>query len=301
MPEGDTIRRLADRITERFAGQTCSRCVTRDPRLVGLDLAGSRLVDADAVGKHLFLRFADPDGRRRSVHAHLLMDGRFLVGPASREHAFHRRIELWFDDGRLTGLDVPLLGVVPTDREHELVDHLGPDLCGPVVPDPVVVAARLQRDPDVPLAAALLDQRNVAGFGNVYAVELPFVVGLSPNQPVGAIRGLEGLLAIGTPMIRIHGAAGPRNTTGRRLGTADHFVYGRRACPVCASPLEHWTDRDSPWGRISSWCPVCQPVRSPRDTDLVRARRLLALHPVRRDPMFPRADAREPDGLSADR
>jgi len=289
MPEGDTIRRLADRITERFAGQTCSRCVTRDPRLVGLDLVGAEMVGADAFGKHLFVRFRRPAGELLSLHAHLLMDGRFVVGPASKEPEWRRRIELWFADGRLTGLDVPLLGMVPTAREHELIDHLGPDLCGPTAPDPEVVAARLQHDPEVPLAAALLDQRNVAGFGNVYAVELPFVVGLSPNQPVGGIDGLEGLLAIGTPMIRRHAVSGPRNTTGRRLGTADHFVYGRQSCPVCATVLRHWNDRDSPWGRVSAWCPTCQRLEPRRSVDLVRARRLLALHPVRRDPLFPRA------------
>ena len=294
MPEGDTIRRLADRITERFAGQRCARSVTRDPRLVGLDLTGAVLVEADAFGKHLFLRFLRDSGERLTVHAHLLMDGRFVVGPASKEHEWRRRLELWFDDGRLTGLDVPLLGALPTTREHELIDHLGPDLCGPVPPDPVTVAARLQHDPEAPLATALLDQRNVAGFGNVYAVELPFVVGVSPNQPVGTIDGLEGLLAIGTPMIRQHAAKGPRNTTGRRLGTADHFVYGRQSCPVCATPLQHWTDRDSPWGRVASWCPDCQRVTPRRTVDLVRARRLLALHPVRRDPLFPRADAAPP-------
>lgn len=283
MPEGDTIRRLADRITTRFAGQQCRRCITRDPRLVGLDLVGATLVSADAVGKHLLLRFDDG----RTLHAHLLMDGRWTVGPASREPEWRRRVELWFDDGRLTGIDVPVLGVVPTTAEDQVVGHLGPDLCGTEAPDPLVVAARLQREPDVPLAAALLDQRNVAGFGNVYSVELPFIVGVSPMQPVGAIEQLEGLLQVGTPMIRMHGRQGPRNTTGRRLTTADHFVYGRQSCPVCAVPLERRDERTSPWGRITAWCPSCQRVESPRQVDLVRARRLLALHPVRRDPLFP--------------
>jgi endonuclease-8 len=294
VPEGDTIRRLADRITERFAGQRCTRSVTRDPRLVGLDLTGVAFVEADAFGKHLFLRFVRETGERVTVHAHLLMDGRFVVGPASKEPEWRRRIELWFADGRLTGLDMPLLHALPTEREHELIGHLGPDLCGPIPPDPTVVALRLQHDPGARLAAALLDQRNVAGFGNVYAVELPFVVGVSPNQPVGTIDGLEGLLAIGMPMIRQHAARGPRNTTGRRLGTADHFVYGRQTCPVCATMLAHWDDRESPWGRLSVWCPSCQRVEPERSIDLVRARRLLALHPVRRDPMFPRAESAPP-------
>lgn len=283
MPEGDTIRRLADRIGSRFAGQRCTRCITRDPRLVGLDLTGRTLVNADAVGKHLLLRFDDG----RTLHAHLLMQGSWRVGPASTEPEWRRRVELWFEDGRLTAIDVPILGIVATTHEDQVVGHLGPDLCGPVAPDPDAVAARLVEQPDSPLAAALLDQRNVAGFGNVYAVELPFIVGVSPNQPVGSIDGLDGLLRIGTPMIRQHAVAGPRNTTGRRLNQPDHFVYGRQSCPVCATKLRSWDERTSPWGRISSWCPACQRVDERRAVDLVRARRLLALHPVRRDPLFP--------------
>jgi endonuclease-8 len=287
MPEGDTIRRLADRIGARFVGHRVERCVTRDPRLVGLDLTGRTMVEADAVGKHLLLRFDDG----RTLHSHLLMTGSWRVGRAATEPEWRRRVELWFDDGRLTGIDVPILGVVATTHEDVIVGHLGPDLCGTAAPDPLAVAARLQRDPDVPLAGALLDQTNVAGFGNVYAVELPFIVGVSPNQPVGSIVGLDGLVAIGTPMIRQHAAAGPRNTTGRRLGTADHFVYGRRNCPVCATPVSSWDERTSPWGRQSNWCPTCQRIEPTRTVDLPRARKLLALHPVRRDAMFPTAVA----------
>lgn len=282
MPEGDTIRRLADRITARFAGQRCVRCVTRDPRLVGVDLSGAVLVGADAVGKHLLIRFDDG----RTLHSHLLMHGAWRVGAPSRDLEWRRRVELWMEDGRLTAVDVPLLGVIPTAHEDQIVGHLGPDLCGTDAPDVNVVAMRLQRDPDAPLAGAMLDQTNVAGFGNVYAVELPFIVGVSPNQPVGTIDGLDMLMAIATPMIRMHARHGPRNTTGRRLNTPDHFVYGRRRCPVCGIALHSWDVTTSPWQRQSVWCPACQPVTSRRAIDLHRARQLLALHPVRRD-LFP--------------
>ena len=87
MPEGDTIRRLAERINTRFAGQRVQRCVTRDPRLVGVDLAGAVLLEADASGKHLLVRFDDG----RTLHAHLRMDGSFRVGPAATEPAWRRR------------------------------------------------------------------------------------------------------------------------------------------------------------------------------------------------------------------
>lgn len=286
MPEGDTIRRLAERIDRRFAGQRCLRTVTRDPRLVGVDFAGTTLLGADAVGKHLLIRFSDG----RTLHAHLLMTGSWTVGPTADEPAWRRRIEMWMEHGRLTGVDVPILGVVPTAREDTLVGHLGPDLCAVEPPDVDEITDRLLRNPIAPLAGALLDQRNVAGFGNLYAVELPFVVGLSPNQTVGTITGLEGLVALGTAVIRTNARRGPQNTTGRRLTSDDHWVYPKRGrpCPLCATRLDGWPEGTSPWRRVSTWCPSCQPMEATRAVDLERAHRLLALHPARREPMFPR-------------
>jgi endonuclease-8 len=289
MPEGDSIRRLAERITSRFAGERCERCVTRDPRLVGFDVTGLRLREADARGKFLLVRFADG----RTLYAHLGMDGSFDVGPAAPEPAWRRRVELWMETGRLTGVDVPELGVVATRDEDQVVGHLGPDLCGPVAPDLDVAVARVGSRPEEPLAGALLDQRNVAGFGNVYAIELPFIVGVSPRQPTGTIDGLRDLLGIGTALIRSNATHGVQNTTGRRLRSADHWVYGRRGrpCPLCGTPLDGWSERDSPWRRMAVWCPGCQPLETTGAVDVDRARRLLALHPARREPMFPRRNS----------
>jgi endonuclease-8 len=285
MPEGDTIRRLAERINRRFAGRRCDRCVTRDPRLVGVDFAGRVLREADARGKHLLIRFDD----ERTLFAHLRLDGSFVVGPTASVPAWRRRIELWIGDGRLTGVDVPVLGVVATAHEDTVVGHLGPDLCGPALPDLDAVVARMLLQPDEPLGAALLDQRNAAGFGNVYAVELPFIVGIAPQQPVGSIEGLGDLVAVGAAVIRTNAERGPQNTTGRRLHAADHWIYtkGGRPCPLCATVLDGCTDRESPWGRVTVWCPGCQPLEPRRAVDLARARRLLALHPARRQSMFP--------------
>ncbi len=288
MPEGDTIRHLAERITARFAGQRVERCVTRDPRLVGLDLSGAVLREADAVGKHLMLRFDNG----RTLHSHLRMDGEWTVGRAARVPEWRRRVELWMEDGRLTAVDMPMIGVIATADEADVVGHLGIDLCAAVVPEPAEVADRLVIDPTRPLAGALLDQRLVAGFGNVFAVEVPFIAGVSPQQPVGDVVGLDGLVAIGAALIRHSMRGGPRNTTGRRLNTADHWIYGKsgRPCGLCGTRLEGWTDRESPWGRFSVWCPECQRLESPRVADLIRARRLLGLHPARREPPFPPAN-----------
>jgi endonuclease-8 len=287
MPEGDTLRRLAGRITERFAGQRVLRSVTRDPRIATVDFRGRVLVDADAYGKHLFLRFDDG----RSLHAHLLLSGSFEVGRPSRDPEWHRRIELWLENGRLTGVSVPVLEVIATADEHTITDVLGPDLCaiaGP--PDVGEVTARLLRQPDAPLTGALLDQRNVAGFGNVYANDLPFVGGLNPYQPVGTIDRLADLVAIGTALIRFNAGHGQINTTGRKLGTADHWVHGigRGRCPVCGATLDHRDGDSTPWQRSITWCPVCQPlVPDGATVDLARARKLVALHPALRAPYFP--------------
>ena len=288
MPEGDTIRRLAEKIDRRFAGQRVERCVTRDPRLVGVDLTGAVLLGADAHGKHLLIRFDDG----RTLHAHLRMDGSWRVGPAATEPDWRRRIELWMEDGRLTGLDLPVVGVVPTSQEERIVGHLGPDLCGPEQPDLDEVLDRLGEAVDEPLAGALLDQRIAAGFGNVYAVELPFVVGVAPQQPVGTIDGLAGLLGLGTAVIRTNAARGPQNTTGRKLALDDHWIYGKRGrlCPLCGTTLEGWDERRSPWRRVTVWCPELPAARvGTRSVDLDRARKLLALHPARREPTWPQA------------
>jgi endonuclease-8 len=280
VPEGDTIRRLADKITDRFAGQTCTRCITRDPRLVGFDVTGRQLLGADAVGKHLFIRFDDG----RTLHSHLRMTGSWVAGPASREPEWHRRVELWFDSGRLTGLDLPVVSIVRTDEESRVAGHLGPDVCAAEPPDLDEVVERMTAEPDTPLAGALLDQRNVAGFGNVYAVEVPFIAGVSPFQPVGAIAGLRELLEVGTAIIRANAQRGPQNTTGRRLRTDDHWVYGRRGrpCPICATPLDGADERSTPWRRVSVWCSSCQALLAEATVDLARVTKLIALHPAAR-------------------
>ncbi len=288
MPEGDTLRRLASSIEARFAGDVVQRSVMRDPRLVGVDLAGRSLIEADAYGKHLFVRFDDG----RSLHAHLMMTGSFSVGPASRESEWKRRVEIWMERGRLTGESVPLLGLIETAHEREITDRLGPDLCSPAgSPDPWRIAERLQRDPDAPLTGALLDQRLVAGFGNVYVNDLPFIVGLHPFQSVGRVDGLAETVAIGTALIRTNAERGPQNTTGRRLHTDARWVHGarRRPCPVCGARLEHRGERSTPWRRSITWCPTCQPLGEGRSVaDLPRARRLIALHPATKQPVFPR-------------
>jgi endonuclease VIII len=283
VPEGDTLRRLATRINDRVAGQVVGRSVMRDPRVATVDLAGRTLSEADAYGKHLFVRFDDG----RTLHAHLMMSGSFEIGRASRRPEWRRRVELWLGNGRLTGIDVPVLDMIATGDEHEITDRLGPDLCaiaGP--PDVDAIVTRMMMTPDEPLGGAMLDQRNVAGFGNIYANDVPFIAGLSPMQPVGAIDGLERVLRVATALIRVNARRGPQNTTGRRIDTDDRWMHGagRSMCPVCGERLDYRAGEVSPWGRSVTWCPTCQPLRDRALVDVERIRRLIALHPALREP-----------------
>lgn len=280
MPEGDTVRRLAGRIGARFVGDRCLRSIARDPRITHLDLAGARLIDADAAGKWLLLRFDD----ERTVYGHLRMDGHWDLGRRSQAPEWKRRLEVEFESGWMTAVDMPVIGVVATADEHDVVGHLGPDLCGPDVPDIDAIVDRLVREPRQPLAGALLDQRNVAGFGNVYAVEVPFIGGVSPFQPVGSIAGIDLIVRAGSALIRTNAERGPQNTTGRRLHESHHWIYGkrRRPCPWCSTTLDGANEHDTPWQRASTWCATCQPLVDERLVDGARIERALILHPARK-------------------
>ena len=280
MPEGDTIRRLAERISGRFLGQRCTQSFARDPRITHLDLVGATLIDVDAVGKWWLLRFDDG----RTVYGHLRMDGRFDLGRRSRAPEWQRRLELDMENGWITAIDMPNIGVVATANEETIVGHLGPDLCTTEPPLIAPITDRLRSNGDRPLAGALLDQRNVAGFGNVYAIEVPFIAGVSPHQPVDSIDDLESLVAAGSALIRTNMGRSRRNTTGRKLHTSDMWIYGRRGrgCPWCSATLEGAGERGVPWGRQSVWCPSCQRIDARRTVDVERIERALILHPARK-------------------
>ena len=83
------------------------------------------------------------------------------------------------------GYQLGIVEVVPTAREDQMVGHLGPDLLGPDW-DPAGAVRRLLAAPDRPIGDALLDQRNLAGIGNVYKSEVLFLRGVQPWRAAGA-------------------------------------------------------------------------------------------------------------------
>lgn len=277
MPEGDTIARLAAAVRDRAVGATVQSMVVRHPRLATLDLTGKKLVETSSHGKHLFLHFDDG----KALHIHLLMQGKVVFGHAREVEEWRRRFEMTFDTGQtMTGVDIPLLHYLSSDATNDYVGHLGTDLCGDL--DLELATAQARRDPPRHLSAALLDQRNIAGFGNIYAVDTPFICGVSPFTRVGDVDDLGALIAIGAALIRTNAVRGPQNTTGRRLHLTEHWMLNikRRDCPLCGGDVKKLSGAKSPWQRRTAWCTSCQ-HESNRVANRARAAKLLAMHPAR--------------------
>ena len=129
--------------------------------------------------------------------------------------------------------------------------------------DSAEAVRRVESQPDRPLIAVLLDQRCVAGFGNLWANELCFLRGHNPWTPVGAVDA-RALLTLGARALR-HSATVPgamQVTTGSRRKSESHWVAGRagRPCLRCGTRVRVVAEvANDPERRRTWWCPVCQP------------------------------------------
>ena len=137
---------------------------------------------------------------------------------------------------RPPGIDLGVLEILERDHDEDAVAHLGPDLLGDDW-DPQTAAANLVADPDRPLAEALLDQRVMAGVGNVYCNELCFVFGHLPTAPVSEVTDPLRMVQRARDMLWLNRSRSNRTTTGdtRRGRTGLGVRPGRGAVP----PLRH--------------------------------------------------------------
>ncbi|HSX66150.1 DNA-formamidopyrimidine glycosylase family protein [Nocardioides sp.] len=256
MPEGDAVWRTARLLDRGLSGRVLTSTDFRVPAHATASLAGEQVVETIARGKHLLTRIGDD----LTLHTHLKMEGSWRVGHVGErwsKPAHTARVVLRAEDVEAVGFSLGVVELLPRSREGDAVGHLGPDLLGPDW-DAVTAVARLLRDPDRPLAEALLDQRNLAGIGNVYAAELCFLTGRLPTTPVGDVARLERLVARAHLLLTANREHPGMPTTGNLRRGNMHWVYGRRECGRCGTQVRVEHQGEPGRERVRYWCPSCQ-------------------------------------------
>lgn len=297
MPEGDSVFRAAAQLHAALAGQRLISTDFRVPRFATLKLGGWTVEEVVPRGKHLLMRLqgpprqggtgpaeldrqggtgpAEPD--RLTIHSHLKMEGTWQVYPPGgrwRKPGFTARCVLRTAAADAVGFSLGILEVVRTADEDTVVGHLGPDLLGPDW-DLAEAERRIRAAPDVAIGVALLDQRNLAGIGNIYRCEACFLSGVHPALPVSAVPDLAAIIADAKSLLEANLGAGRRTTVlnprgvavGRTSGLPGYWVYRRehQPCLKCRTPV-----RRGVLGTVAGteerdiyFCPTCQPAPGP--------------------------------------
>jgi endonuclease-8 len=259
MPEGDVVWATARRLHEALAGQVLTRSDFRVPKFATVDLRGQLVTEVVPRGKHLLVRTSGG----LSVHTHLKMEGFWRVRAARPgvrpAESFKLRLVLANAQWEAAGYLLGVTEVIPTAEEDTVIGHLGPDLLGPDW-DPARAVSLVSRDRDRPVGEALLDQRNLAGIGNVYLAELLFLRGLNPSRPVGSIEDLAALVGLGHRLLDANKARHGHVTTGDTRRGKEHWVYGRggKPCRRCGTPIMKGEQGPAGEERLRFWCPNCQ-------------------------------------------
>jgi endonuclease-8 len=257
MPEGDTIHRAARRVGEALVGSEILGIETPQPRH-GRDrwpgrLEGRSVHAVDARGKHLFVRF---DGGL-VLHSHLRMGGAWGVygrGERWRRSARRAWLVIRTHHHEVVQFDGPVLELMTDSRTRfdQQLASLGPD----VLDDDFDEASFLERlredDQTRELGDALLDQRNLAGIGNVWKSEACFSAGIDPWRCLAEVPNEEALAVVraARPGMRASVGQGPRaerRSVYRRAG---------RPCVRCGATVRSRGQGDD--NRTAYWCPGCQ-------------------------------------------
>ena len=257
MPEGDTVYLSAKNLNAVLAGERLTRCDIRVPAFATIDLTGEIVDEVASRGKHLLMRIG-----AFTIHSHLKMEGSWHLyrhGTPWRRPAYQARAILETAEWVAVGFELGLLEVVDRVAEESVVGYLGPDLLGPDW-DAGAALQNLLADPGREVGLALLDQRVLAGLGNVYRAEVCFLRGILPTRPVGEVEHPEKLIALSSRLIQANKDRSTRTTTGRLTGQTS-WVYGRvgKPCLRCGTRILEGELGDTELQlRNTFWCPVCQ-------------------------------------------
>jgi endonuclease-8 len=275
MPEGDTIFRAARTLQRALAGKAVTRFQSVFPKLNRVDedapLKGRTVEEISASGKHLLMRFSGD----LVLRTHMRMNGSWHIyrhGERWLRPRSAMRIVLETADFVVVGFDVPVAEFLDSRQveRHEELRKLGPDLLQEEF-DPLEAARRLRERTDLEAGEALLNQRVMAGIGNVFKSEILFACGVSPFTPVRELTEdqISRLVSTSRKFLQANVIDGKgdgivtytgfRRTTGRADPAARLWVYGRHGepCRKCGTPIAF--RKQGPHARVTYWCPRCQP------------------------------------------
>lgn len=283
MPEGDTIFRSARALHRALAGKTITSFESAYAKLVRLHddalVTGRRIEKVEARGKWLLMYFSGD----LILVTHMLMNGSWHLyrhGERWQKPRRHARVLLTTGDWQVVAFDVPVAEfyTANTLALHRMIPQLGPDLLKSEY-TPQTGTARLAQyalaHPGDEIANVLLDQRVIAGIGNIFKSEVCFAAGVHPFREMRTLQQaeMEKIADIahrylkanvqegsgGRDGVTIVTYTGMRRTTGSMQEEERLWVYGRRGreCRRCGEIIR--MRKQGAGARYTYWCPLCQP------------------------------------------
>ena len=268
MPEGDTIYRAARALDRALAGRVVTGFESVFPRLTRVDvdspLSGRTVERVEARGKHLLMTFSGD----LVLRTHMRMNGSWHIyrsGERWRRPLADMRIVIRTAEYDAVAFTVPVGEFTSGDEARRELGALGPDPLGAGF-DATEAVRRIRARGDTEIADALLDQRAIAGLGNVFKSEVLFAARVSPFARAGELpeERVARLVALAAKFMRLSAEGGERRTRSSLDRTQRLAVYGRagKPCIRCGRPVSR--TRQGMDARSTYWCERCQ-ARSSRD------------------------------------
>jgi endonuclease-8 len=274
MPEGDTVFRAAQTLHRFMAGHRVTRFESVYPALTRVaedhPVVGRTIESVSARGKHLLMAFSGD----LVLRTHLRMNGSWHIYPSGaswRRPAQEMRVLVCTAEACGVGFNIPvaeLLSSRDLDR-HRQLRSLGPDLLAEPF-DRAEAVRRMRRCGGEPIADVLLNQRVLAGIGNVFKSEILFLAGIHPFTPADALTDPDLDRIVGVSREQLAANVMTRSqtlssATGRRTTRSldpNHklWVYSRggKPCRRCGAAIQ--SKKTGADAKITYWCPVCQPA-----------------------------------------
>lgn len=271
MPEGDTLFRTAAGLRPHLVGRTVTAARVAGPGAVPqiARVIGREITAVESLGKNLIIRFDNG----LELRTHLRMNGswhRYRPGERWRRPPGRARLVIEVPGAVAVCFDAPVVELLEQRAEalHPALGRLGPDLLG--ADFDAAEATRRLRDPSraaMTIAEALLDQRALAGIGNVYKSEVLWIEGVSPFASVASLDDATLARLVSTARRLLLENADPTRrvervtTRGDRGAPGPLYVYGRagRPCRRCRTPISR-VRQGTALPRSTFWCPICQPA-----------------------------------------